>query len=233
MSSAVLPPIPPALESHRVAFTGHSARLMLTGESINVLPELMVEGTLDNLLQNGVSLVVDPACLGRYRFGDWRICLAPDGIESALLLRSVNMEAIGYLPDGTVLDPLDCLEDVKNGIIRGHADRASEDPLAGLKIIALLGETGGILDEATRESLPDWMENVLAADRTTIRYWLTRLLVSRDPKVALALLHETKGLITCSLRCPRLLVFTERVNIIIRMSGHILSRSFVRLCRVH
>ena len=69
MSSAVLPPIPPALESHRVAFTGHSARLMLTGESINVLPELMVEG-ISQSLQNGVSLVVDPACLGRYRFGD-------------------------------------------------------------------------------------------------------------------------------------------------------------------
>ena len=139
--------------------------------------------------------------------------------------------AIGYLPDGTVLDPLDCLEDVKTDH-SGSCRSSQRRPLAGLKIIALLGETGGILDEATRESLPDWMENVLAADRTTIRYWLTRLLVSRDPKVAWR----------CCTR-PKAYYLLPEVSAFVgfhRTSKHHHKdvwahtvRSFVRLCRVH
>jgi len=178
----------------RAAYTGHSARLLLKGEPINVLPELMIEGTFDGLVKLGVGLTEDPSLPSRYRLGDWRVCLAPDSIETTLADRVVNMEAIGALVTGELLDPLHVIEEVKGGQIRIFKPQALADPLSALKVVTVLGETGGRIDEDTRALLVSLMEKIFSAERASIRYWLTRLLVSRHPGDALRLLQETKGL---------------------------------------
>jgi poly(A) polymerase len=175
----------------RWCWVGAAARAHLGFRAVRSRAELLVEteaATLDDLFPDAWTRS-DGSRLG----ADCVVRSAPDGLEAALVGRGVRVDAVGVLPDGTVLDPLDgrrALEALDLGFRVSGLE--TQDGALGLRVLAVASELATAPSAAFLGSVTENAGAVLKAPAPLVFDLLDRLLLGRRPAEALDALERTR-----------------------------------------
>ncbi|MDR0363467.1 MAG: CCA tRNA nucleotidyltransferase [Bacteroidales bacterium] len=109
---------------------------------------------------------------------------------------TINALAIGLNNNnfGTLIDPFDGLEDIKNGIIRTPLDphiTFSDDPLRMLRAIRFAGRFNFTIEPATWNGIVDTIDRINIISKERIAEELNKMLLSDKPSDSFILLHKS------------------------------------------
>lgn len=117
-----------------------------------------------------------------------------DELEEDLTRRDFTINAICMDKEGTVIDPLNGMEDINNGIIRaiGNPDiRFKEDALRMMRAIRLMSEIEFTIEENTLNSITQYAATISCISTERIQNELNKIILSRKPSLGLFKMLET------------------------------------------
>ncbi len=192
MKSAILPKLPGWCRAYHYALIGNSARHRLINTPLHSRPELLVQASVDALHKSGVDTEFRGDRPNTFIADDWLVEWTEGDIESHLSNRTVAIDAIGVLPDQSVLDPLNGRTQLSSLVLSADTNKIEKGPLTGLQTIALASEIKAELSAQTLTEIRENVHRVYDAPRTEIRHWLTQLLIGRGVYQALGYLQNTR-----------------------------------------
>ncbi|MEE2758092.1 MAG: HD domain-containing protein [Myxococcota bacterium] len=192
MKSAVLPQLPQWCRSYPYALVGTSVRHSLIGTPLHSRPELLVQATFESLHSAGVDIGHLGDKPNSFISEDWLIECVDRDIAAHLADRVIAVDAIGILPDQTVLDPLNGRDQLASLVLSVCPNDMIKRPLIGLQTIALASESKAEISPETLGLIKENVHRVYEAPRSEVRHWLTQLLMGRGVYQALGYLQSTR-----------------------------------------